>query len=741
MRSAPALIKSRDAGLHAIFYPRSIAVVGATEKSGSVGRTVLDNLHKNDFGGPLYPINPKRTEILGLRAYPSIRTLPEVPDLAVIVTPAATVSSITRECAELGVRGAVVISAGFKECGSEGREREREILESIRGSSMRIVGPNCLGVMNSASNVNATFAQSMIQRGSVGFISQSGALCTAILDWSFRESVGFSIFASTGSMLDVSWGDLINYLGDDPNTRSIVIYMESIGNARAFADAARQVAERKPIIVIKAGRSEAAAKAAASHTGALTGSDAVLDAAFRRCGVLRVNSIAEVFYTADVLSKQPSPRGPRLTIVTNAGGPGVLATDALVFEGGSLAELSVDSIERLNSFLPPHWSHGNPIDVLGDADADRYAHAVEIVARDANSDGLLVVLTPQAMTDPTRTAEKIAPLARATGKPILASWMGAGAVIEARRVLAASGIPVFPYPDTAARMFEYMWQHSVALRRLREESRPEEFSEIPGRTQVEELLKAIRMSGRTLLTESESKRVLACYGMPIVPTQIAPTAADAARIASDLGFPVVVKLLSNTITHKTDVGGVLLNLCDESTVRQAFESIRTSVTRHAGAEHFQGVTVQPMIRRDGYELILGGSTDSQFGPVVLFGSGGQLVEVYRDRTIDLPPLNRVLAREMIERTRIHKALLGIRGRKPVSLEAIEHVMVRFSELLVEQRWIAEAEINPLVVAPDTVLALDARIVLHPLSTQPRDIPRAALYNSPNAYMYPDEAHR
>ncbi|HEX5837102.1 MAG TPA: CoA-binding protein, partial [Anaerolineales bacterium] len=427
--------------LDSIFAPKSVAVIGATETAGSVGRTIVWNLISSSFGGTIYPVNPKRASILGIKAYPSLSAVPEVVDLIVVVTPASTVPAIIKEAVDIGIRSAIIISAGFKETGPEGVELERQILEHARRGKMRIIGPNCLGVMSPISGLNATFATTIARPGSVGFISQSGALCTAILDWSLRENVGFSHFVSIGSMLDVDWSDLIYYLGDDPHTKSIVIYMETIGNARAFLSAAREVALTKPIIVIKPGRTEGAAKAAASHTGSLTGSDEVLEVAFRRSGVLRVNSIAELFYMAEVLGKQPRPKGNRLTILTNAGGPGVLATDALITDGGELAPISKESMEAYNQLLPAAWSHNNPVDILGDASPERYAKSLEIAAKDPNSDGILVILTPQAMTDPTKTAEILEPYAQTLGKPILATWMGGNDVAPGEAILNKANVP------------------------------------------------------------------------------------------------------------------------------------------------------------------------------------------------------------------------------------------------------------------------------------------------------------
>ena len=454
--------------LDAIFAPRAVAVIGATERQGSVGRAVLWNLISNPFGATVYPINLNRPNVLGIKAYKNIASVPDPVDLAVVITPAATVPAVINECVKAGVMGAIVISAGFKETGPEGARLEQQVLEEVRRGRMRIIGPNCVGVMRPYSGMNATFAAQIARPGSVGFISQSGALCTATLDWSFRENVGFSAFISVGSMLDVGWGDLIDYLGDDPYTKCIVIYMESIGDARSFLSASREVALTKPIIVIKAGRTEAAAKAAASHTGSLTGSDEVLDAAFRRVGVLRVDSISEVFDMAEVLSKQPRPKGPRLAILTNAGGPGVLATDALLDDKGELAPISAETMAALSAILPAAWSHNNPIDILGDANPERYAKALEVTARDPNIDGLLAILTPQAMTNPTATAEHLRQHARISGKPVLASWMGGEAVEAGKQVLNQAGIPTYEYPDTAAHVFTLMWQSSYNLQGLYE---------------------------------------------------------------------------------------------------------------------------------------------------------------------------------------------------------------------------------------------------------------------------------
>ena len=740
--TAHNVLRMEQNPLEVMFKPKSVAVVGATERAGSVARTILWNLISTSFGGTIFPVNPKYNSILGIKAYPSVAAIPDQVDLAVIVTPAKTVPAIIEECVAEGVRAAIIISAGFKETGPEGAALEQRILQIARRGNMRIVGPNCLGVMNPITGLNATFASTMARPGSVGFISQSGALLTAILDWSFRENVGFSAFVSIGSMLDVGWGDLIHYLGDDPNTRSIVLYMESIGDARSFLSAAREVALTKPIIVIKPGRTEQAAKAAASHTGSLTGGDEVLAAAFRRSGVLRVDTIADLFNMAEVLSKQPRPRGPRLSIVTNAGGPGVLATDALITSGGEMAPLSEAVMAEYNKLLPPHWSHNNPIDILGDADADRYAEAIKIAANDPDSDGTLVILTPQAMTNPTETARVLAeqfarPAGYIYGKPILASWMGGSEISSGEAILNKANIPTFPYPDTAARIFTYMHRYQ---RRLTALYQTPELAQDYGeagfkRFLIKEMLEQIRQTGRTILTEYESKQVLGAYDIPTVPTRVAKTADEAATIAGEIGYPVVIKLNSETITHKTDVGGVRLDLASAEEVRNAFLAMEKAVGEKFSPADFLGVTVQPMLNlKEGYELIVGASPDPQFGPVVLFGTGGTLVEVFKDRALAIPPLNTTLARLTMTRTKIYEALKGVRGRPPVDLAELDKIFVRFSELVVEQRWIKEIDINPLFASHEELIALDARVVLYGPEVKEEELPRLAIRPYPSNYV-------
>jgi len=722
--------------LEAFFHPHAIAVIGASEKPGSVGQTLLNNLIQSPFGGKVYPINPKHETILGLKAYPQIASVPEPLDLVIIATPAKTVLALIDECVKANVKAVIIISAGFKEVGPAGAELERQILEKTKTTRMRIIGPNCLGIMNPISGLNATFASTLARPGNVAFISQSGALLTAVLDWSLKENVGFSSMISLGSMLDVNWGDMIGYLGNDPKTQSIVIYMEAIGDARSFLSAARRVALTKPIIVIKAGRTAVSAKAAASHTGSLAGSDEVLKAAFHRSGVLSVDNISHLFYMADVLSKQPLPKGPRLCIITNAGGPGVLTTDALIEGGGQLAPLSPETVSALSAFLPEAWSHSNPVDILGDADSASFTQTLQKIAKDPNNDGVLVILSPQAMTNPTETAKEITVFGKLGDRPLLTSWLGGAKVTEGRDILSKADIPCFDFPDTAGRMFNYMWRYSSNLQALYETPTLSPSSTAPDRAKAKMILDKARAEGRTLLTEYESKQLLSTYSIPTVKTLLALTPEEAAKHAAQIGYPVVVKLHSLTLSHKTDVGGVKLNLQNDFEVQQAFNEIKASVTKLKGAEHFQGVTVQSMMKWEGYELILGSSLDPQVGPVLLFGTGGQLVEVYQDHALGLPPLTSTLARRMMEQTKIYKALQGVRGRAPVDLAALEQLMVKFSWLIAEQRLIKELDINPLLAAPEGLLALDARVVLHEANISEDQLPRLAIRPYPNRYVTP-----
>lgn len=714
-------------GLAAFLPPRSVAVIGASERPGSVGRAVLENLREGS--AKVFPINPRHSRILGSPSYPSVRDLSPAPDLAVIATPASTVPGIVLECAESGVKAALILSAGFKEIGPAGKELERRIAATAHAKGMRLIGPNCLGIMLPHARFNATFAAKPALPGSIAFLSQSGAMGTAILDWSLRERIGFSAFFSLGSMADVDWGDGLFFLADDPRTRSIVIYMESIGNPASFLSAARAIGSQKPIVVLKVGRTKAAARAALSHTGSLAGSDEALDAAFRRVGVIRVETVEELFSLAEALGGDARPAGPRLSILTNAGGAGVLATDALILSGGELAPLSEETARELDRILPPSWSRNDPVDILGDADGDRYRKAAELLMREPQSDGMLVVLCPQAMTEPTRTARLLCEAIKGYPKPVLAAWMGGEAVEEGRAIFHEGGVPCFGYPEAPAQAFSLIWQHRRNLELLYETPTLSVDPEALGAAtrRCREILGRAEQEDRILLDEWESKEILRAFGIPVVATRLAATEEEAVELARSLGFPVAVKLRSHKLSHKSDVGGVRLGLREEAAVRSAFHEIRAAAVEHSGPDAFLGVTVQAMVMDRGVELLLGSVADEQLGPLLVFGAGGIFVDILQDRAMGLPPLNTTSARRMIERTRIARALSGMRGIPPVDQAALEEILIRFSALALALPRIREIDINPLSASGGgRILALDARMVLFPRTVPVSGLPRPAI---------------
>lgn len=725
--------------LDAIFLPKTIAVIGAKDEFGTVGRTIMLNLTTGGYKGKIYPVNPKRKEVIGITCYSNLKEIPEPIDLCIIITPAKTVPGIIRECVQTNVKSIIIISAGFKEFGAEGEQLEREVLKESQGK-IPIIGPNCLGVMNPLIGLNATFAKGMALPGNIAFISQSGAMCSAVLDWSLQEKIGFSSFVSIGSMADVNWGDLIDYLGGDPSTHSILMYMESIGDARSFLSAAREIALEKPIIIIKPGRSAEAAKAAASHTGSLAGSDEVLDMALQRVGVLRVDTISQLFNMASVLGRQPRPKGPNLTIITNAGGPSVLATDATVLNGAKLSPLERETIDKLETFLPPAWSHANPVDILGDASASRYLETLEVLAKDNSTDGLLVILSPQDMTDPIGVAEGLRGFSKLKDKPVLTSWMGGSFVKKGIEILNQANIPTFEYPDDAAWSFATMWKYAENLKRLYEtplvKNNEGKFSH--NSALAKEIIEKVKLENRTLLTEFESKKLLSYYGIPIVETKIATTIDEAIQYADEIGYPIVMKLHSETITHKSDVGGVKLNIVNRQDVEKNFKEIQGNILAKFTEKDFQGVTIQKMIKLEGIELIIGSIVDPQFGPVLLFGAGGIFVEVFKDKALGLPPLNTNLVKHMINKTKISNALEGIRGKKGIDMVFLEKILINFSQMIVENPWIKECDINPLLASADGIIALDARIVLHPLDTPKNKLPLPALRPYPVEYVFYDK---
>jgi len=699
--------------LDKIFNPRRVAVIGASDTPTSVGYTVLRNLVGSGFRGVVYPVNPRRESVQGIHAYPDVPSLPHAPDLAVVCTPAQTVPDIVRACGEVGTRGMVVISAGFREVGEQGRKLEEKVLEEQRRfNGMRILGPNCLGIIVPGIHLNATFADATPQKGNIGFISQSGALCTSVLDWAIEEGIGFSYFVSVGNMLDVDMGDLIDYFGSATETRSVILYIESITEAREFMSAARAFARTKPIVAYKAGRFAESAAAAASHTGAMAGVDAVYEAAFQRAGIERIFQIEDMFDCAELLARQQHPGGDRLAIVTNAGGPGVMTTDGLIERNGKLAELSPETIEKLNSFLPAYWSHGNPVDVLGDAPPERFAKALETVLKDPQVDSVLVILTPQAMTDPGGTAEAVVRVAGRAEKPVLAAWMGGRVVSEGIQVLSRAGIPTYPTPEKAVRAFMHLVSYSRNLEYLYETPRdiPMEFK--IDRQRLRGVFNTILVEGHEVLSENVSKAFLEAYEIPVTKPHPARNADEAAQLARQLGYPVVMKINSPQITHKTDVGGVALNLASDEEVRNTFEAMTARARELRPQAQIRGVTVQKMVTYpNSFELILGTKKDPVFGSVIMVGMGGTAAEVFRDRALGLPPLNESLTRRILESLKSWPLLQGYRGRPGVNVDRLIEIIMRFSYLVADYPEIKELDVNPLLVTQQDAIALDARVII------------------------------
>jgi len=724
--------------LDKIFQPRSVAILGASDTAGSVGRAVAINFTTAEFEGKAYFVNPHRSEVLNRPAYPSVGALPEPVDLAIIATPAKTVPDLVGQCGQAGVKGAVILSAGFKETGAVGKALEDELLEVSRRYGIRIIGPNCLGIIRPVAHLNGTFLSQVPKPGTVAFLSQSGALGSAILDIAINENVGFSTFVSVGSMIDVDFGDLIDYFGSDPHTRSILMYIEGITHARKFMSAARHFARTKPIVVVKAGRFPESARAVISHTGSLSGEDQIYDAAFKRAGIVRVEEIADLFNAAEVLSTQPLPKGPNLAILTNAGGPGIMTSDALLARGGKLAELSPSTMERLNRALPPFWSRGNPVDLVGDAGPERYRVALEACLDDENVDGILLLLTAQGLVQPLDVAKTIVDVAGAPTypkKPILASFLGRSTVTEANAFFAAHNIPTYASPEEAVKTYLTMYQYRRNIELLYETPEELPLDAAPPKRPILVILKRAAQEGREGLTEEETKRLLKFYGFSVVPTEVASTAEEAAARARALGYPVVLKILSPDILHKTEAGGVALDIATEEELRRQFDTLVTRAKAFQPSAHILGVTVQPMIPRGGYELIVGGKTDPLFGPVILFGMGGVGVELYKDSGVALPPLNTTLIRRMLEGTKVYQLLKGYRNQPPANLGLLEETLLLFSQLLIDFPQIREIDINPLLINGDQIHILDARVLIDRDRVVREHDPHAHLVISPYPKKY------
>jgi acetyltransferase len=724
--------------LDKLFDPKSIAVIGASNKKGSVGYILLRNLIGAEYEGIVYPVNRSAQSVQGIQAYASISQVPRKIDLAVVAVPAKSVPETIRECGEAGASGAIIVSSGFREIGAAGRKLEEEMQSIADSYGLRLIGPNCLGYIRPAMNLNVTFAHVTPPAGRIAFFSQSGALGTAILDGATANAVGFSAFVSVGSMADVDFGDLIDYFGADIHTSSILLYIESITDARKFMSAARHFAKSKPIVVVKSGRSTRSALAAASHTGAIAGDDTLYSAVFRRAGVVRVDSIEDLFDASEALSRISSPRGPHLGIVTNAGGPGVMASDLLLHLDGELAELTIETDEKLKACLPGFAARGNPVDVAGDADAARYAAASQALIDDPGCDGVLAILTPQAMSDPAGTAAALVDVARTHHlKPLLTSFMGKIKVAEAEQILREAHVPTFETPEDGVRAYMYMYQHTRNLANLYETPADILPDFDPDREAVKRIFIDAAHDGRSILSEPEAKAVLEAYRIPTTRTKVCRSADECAKAAEAIGFPVAIKILSHDITHKSDVGGIALNVRSAPEAAKQFTKITERVKKAVPAAKIIGVVVQAM-SRGGFEVIIGSTKDPTFGPALMFGMGGPGVELYRDVAVDFPPLNQALARSLIQSTKVSKLLEGFRGTEPVDLTALEQALVKVSYLLVDFPEIVEMDINPLQVRPDGLCALDARIVIEPRDVRKITAPGSHLIISmyPSKYEWP-----
>ena len=697
--------------LQFLFRPGSVAVVGASDRPHSVGATVMRNLLEAGFAGPVWPVNPKYSTVAGRAAYARVADLPSAPDLAVICTPPATVPGLISELGERGTRAAVVLTAGLGlQRMEDGRTLSAAMLDAARPHLLRILGPNCVGLLVPGIKVNASFAHTQALPGKIAFVAQSGAMTTSMLDWARSNGVGFSHFISLGDSADVDFGDVLDYLASDPDTRAILLYIESIRSARKFMSAARAAARNKPVIAIKAGRAPEGAKAAASHTGALAGSDDVYDAALARAGILRVTTTLELFGAAETLARAKPLFGDRLVILTNGGGPGVMATDALIATGGRLASMSAGTLQKLDQLLPAAWSHGNPVDIVGDAPVDRYIAALEVLLDDPEADALLFIQSPTAIVPSVEIARACAPLIGKSRRSVFACWLGGEGMKQADEVFAESGIPTYATPEEAVRGFLHLvkYRHRQELLMQMPPSVAGEF--VPDAAAARRVIVTVLGESRDLMTEPEAKRVLAAYGIPVVATRTARNVEEAVRVSGEVGFPLVLKILSPDISHKSDVGGVALNLESPGDLRTAAEAMLKRCSELRPGAKLTGFTLQKMVRRgNAHELIVGVATDPVFGPVILFGQGGTGVEVIGDKAIALPPLNVVLARELVSRTRVAKLLAGYRDRPAIDFDALYLALVKVSQLVADFPEVVELDINPLLADENGIVALDARI--------------------------------
>jgi acetyltransferase len=719
--------------LNKMFEAKSVAVFGASNREGTVGNLVFKNMIEGDFKGEVFPINPKHSKVQGHKSYPDLDSIERPVDLAVITTPAATVPGIIESCGEHGIRDAVVISAGFREIGPQGLRLEQALVENARRYGLRFIGPNCLGLMRPDTGLNCTFNKGSAGTGKIALVSQSGALCTAVLDWAASNKIGFSAVVSTGISADIDFGDILDYLVSDPRTSSILLYIEGIHHARSFMSGLRAAARVKPVIALKVGRHMSGSKAAMSHTGALVGADDVFESALRRAGVVRGLRIGDLFSAATTLTSAFSVKGERLAIITNGGGPGVMATDRAADLDMALADFSEGTLMKLNSVLPETWSQGNPIDVIGDATPERYTNAINICMSDPGVDGLLVILTPQAMTDPSGVALSLVRLTENTHKPLLACWMGDTQVAEGRRILRDGNVPTFHTPEAAVEAFSYLVNHYRNQKLLLETPGPLSPGRAPDIEGSRMIIESALSEGRKVLSESESKAVLRAFHIPTANASIVRSPNEALVQAESLGFPVALKINSPDITHKSDAGGVRLGISNAQAVRSVYNDILNTVKKNRPEARIDGITIEPMLQRpNGRELLVGLTTDPVFGPVITFGSGGTAVEVMQDRAVTLPPLNHRLVQDLIGQTRIAKLLGKFRHMQAANMDALEQVLLRVSEIACELPQVKELDINPLIVDEHGAIAVDARVVV--------DYPSQAVERYTHMAIHPYPSH-
>ncbi|MBA3996504.1 MAG: GNAT family N-acetyltransferase [Candidatus Accumulibacter sp.] len=698
--------------LTSLFEPKSVAVIGASDRENSVGNILFKNILDSGYKGRLYPINPKHETVQGVEAYKSIEEIGARVELAVIATRPQTVPAIVEQCGRSGVKNVIVVTSGFAEAGHSGAALERKMLEIARSYNVRVLGPNCLGIIRPELGLNATFARVNANVGHLALVSQSGAMCSSVLDWAKSNRVGFSSVISLGSTADVDFGEILDYLIYDSRTHYILLYVEGIRNARRFMSSLRSAARIKPIILLKAGRHAAGSAAVQTHSGMIAGSDIVFDAAIRRAGVVRVKNVGQLFYASKALASKFRPQGKRLAIITNGGGPGAMAADRAGDLDIPLANLSMATTQALNAALPPTWSHSNPIDIGGDATPERYRDAILAVAQDEDVDGMLVMLSPQAMTQPMAVAQAVIDVSDQTSKPILTCWMGEEQVLEARLAMENASIPAFRMPETAVELYYHISTYYRNQKLLLQTPEPSSTTTRPETEGAKMLIEAVLQERRKVLSEMESKAILRAFRVPVAQTMVARTPTEALLLAEQLGFPIAMKVDSPDLIHKSDAGGVRLNITNAPAVRNAYHDIIETVQKKHPDARINGVSIEPYLARPhGRELMVGVVRDPIFGPIITFGAGGTEVEIFSDRAVALPPLNGYLAQDLIKSTRASKLLGEFRNMPPVNLDALEEVLLNISEMVCELPWLQELDLNPLIVDENGAIAADARIVI------------------------------